>query len=187
MLYENCTTGLGPRLLSHERPCKEAATAIPRTYVSRHGNFGCSLVMSVVIFLDVPWIMSGTNPWEHVPYFFYDFYDMRWKMRVALNYYSMESRISIFPVFATTSKGFGVKSWDFIPSGAPVCEYTGKLMRTEDLDNISENNYIFEIDCLQTMNGIGGRERRLRGVSIQNLEKADEQRSENAPEFGITD
>lgn len=31
-------------------------------------------------------------------------------------------------------------------------------MRTEDLDNVSENDYIFEIDCLQTMSGLGGRE-----------------------------
>ncbi|KAM7249979.1 hypothetical protein ACFE04_021862 [Oxalis oulophora] len=61
-------------------------------------------------------------------------------------------------VFRTSSKGWGVRSWDFIPSGAPVCEYTGKLMRSEDLDNVLENNYIFEIDCLQTMKGIGGRE-----------------------------
>jgi euchromatic histone-lysine N-methyltransferase len=31
-------------------------------------------------------------------------------------------------------------------------------MRTQDLDSVSENNYIFEIDCLQTMSGLGGRE-----------------------------
>ncbi|KAF2322964.1 hypothetical protein GH714_032477 [Hevea brasiliensis] len=63
-----------------------------------------------------------------------------------------------FEVFRTPKKGWAVRSWDFIPSGAPICEYVGVLMRTEDLDSISDNNYIFEIDCLQTMRGIGGRE-----------------------------
>ena len=53
----------------------------------------------------------------------------------------------------------GVRSWDIIPSGAPVCEYIGVLKKTEDVDNISsENNYIFDIDCLQTMKGLDGRE-----------------------------
>lgn len=63
-------------------------------------------------------------------------------------------------VFRTPKKGWGVRSWDFIPSGAPVCEYMGILRRTEDIDNASEddNNYIFDIDCLQTMRGLGGRE-----------------------------
>lgn len=33
-------------------------------------------------------------------------------------------------------------------------------MRTEDVDNesASDNNYIFDIDCLQTIRGLGGRE-----------------------------
>lgn len=31
-------------------------------------------------------------------------------------------------------------------------------MQTEDTDSVSENNYIFDIDCLQTMRGLGGRE-----------------------------
>ncbi|KAM7250216.1 hypothetical protein ACFE04_022099 [Oxalis oulophora] len=88
-------------------------------------------------------------------------------------------------VFRTLSKGWGVRSPDFIPSGAPVCEYTGKLMRTKDLDNVSDNNYIFEIDCLQTMKGIGGREKRLRDVSIPSIHKLDDQRSDNGPEFCI--
>lgn len=61
-------------------------------------------------------------------------------------------------VFRTPKKGWAVRSWDFIPAGAPVCEYIGVLTRTEELDNVSENNYIFDIDCLQTMRGLGGRE-----------------------------
>ena len=39
-----------------------------------------------------------------------------------------------------------------------MCEYTGILRRTEDVENVSENNFIFEIDCLQTMKGLDGRE-----------------------------
>ncbi|RZC59388.1 hypothetical protein C5167_006691 [Papaver somniferum] len=63
-----------------------------------------------------------------------------------------------FEVFRTPKKGWAVRSWDFIPSGSPVCEYTGILMRTEDINNVTENNYIFDIDCLQTMIGLDGRE-----------------------------
>jgi euchromatic histone-lysine N-methyltransferase len=66
--------------------------------------------------------------------------------------------LAVSQVFRTPKKGWAVRSWDFIPSGAPVCEYTGILMRTEDTDSVSENNYIFDIDCLQTMRGLGGRE-----------------------------
>ncbi|KAJ7976300.1 histone-lysine N-methyltransferase, H3 lysine-9 specific SUVH4 [Quillaja saponaria] len=91
-------------------------------------------------------------------------------------------------VFRTPKKGWAVRSWDFIPSGAPVCEYTGILTRTEDLDNVLENNYIFDIDCLQTMRGLGGRERRLRNVTVTTddlLDRHDDQRSESVPEFCI--
>lgn len=63
-------------------------------------------------------------------------------------------------VYRTPKKGWAVRSWDFIPAGAPVCEYIGVLRRTEDLDNAcdNENSFIFDIDCLQTMRGLGGRE-----------------------------
>ncbi|KAF3435320.1 hypothetical protein FNV43_RR22407 [Rhamnella rubrinervis] len=91
-------------------------------------------------------------------------------------------------VFRTPNKGWAVRSWDFIPSGAPVCEYIGILRRTEDLDNVSKNDYIFDIDCLQTMKGLGGRERRSRAVSIpaiNSLDGLDDQISENVPEFCI--
>ncbi|KAE8689420.1 Histone-lysine N-methyltransferase, H3 lysine-9 specific SUVH4 [Hibiscus syriacus] len=91
-------------------------------------------------------------------------------------------------VFRTPKRGWAVRSWDFIPAGAPVCEYIGELMRTEELDSVSENNYIFEIDCLQTMRGLGGRERRQQDGSfpvIQNEDEIDDQRSENVPEFCI--
>lgn len=90
-------------------------------------------------------------------------------------------------VFRTAKKGWAVRSWDFIPSGAPVCEYTGILGRTEDVDSVLENNYIFEIDCLQTIKGLGQRERRSKNVAYASslLEKYDDQDSESAPEFCI--
>ncbi|KAK1425932.1 hypothetical protein QVD17_21297 [Tagetes erecta] len=87
-------------------------------------------------------------------------------------------------VFRTRDRGWAVKTKDFIPSGAPVCEYVGELRRTNEVDNVAENDYIFEIDCWQTMKGIGGRERRLGDVSVSlvssKLEKAGAE-----PEFCI--
>ncbi|XP_027939499.1 histone-lysine N-methyltransferase, H3 lysine-9 specific SUVH4 [Vigna unguiculata] len=90
-------------------------------------------------------------------------------------------------VFRTAKKGWAVRSWDFIPSGAPVCEYTGILGRTEDMDIVLENNYIFEIDALQTIKGLGGRERRSQDGEIPEdiLNKYDDLSSESVPEFCI--
>ncbi|XP_054803543.1 histone-lysine N-methyltransferase, H3 lysine-9 specific SUVH4-like isoform X1 [Prosopis cineraria] len=91
-------------------------------------------------------------------------------------------------VFRTAKKGWAVRSWDFIPSGAPVCEYTGLIRRTEDVENTLENNYIFEIDCLQTMKGIGGRERRSQNetsAAVKLLDNYANDASESAPEFCI--
>ncbi|XP_050223389.1 uncharacterized protein LOC126673333 isoform X2 [Mercurialis annua] len=68
-------------------------------------------------------------------------------------------------VYRTRNKGWAVRSRDLIPSGAFVCEYIGVLMRSADLENVSENDYIFEIDCWHTMHGIEGRERRQGDVS----------------------
>ncbi|KAH7281464.1 hypothetical protein KP509_36G048900 [Ceratopteris richardii] len=61
-------------------------------------------------------------------------------------------------VFRTINKGWGVRTWDTIPAGAPVCQYFGVLMRTEDADAICDNEFIFELDCLQTIKEIGGRQ-----------------------------
>ncbi|XP_021866538.1 histone-lysine N-methyltransferase, H3 lysine-9 specific SUVH4 isoform X2 [Spinacia oleracea] len=71
-----------------------------------------------------------------------------------------------FEVFRTPKKGWGVRSWDYIPAGAPICEYTGFLKRSDEGDSVLENNFIFDIDCLQTMKGLDGRQMRLRDVSI---------------------
>ncbi|KAL8227447.1 hypothetical protein R6Q57_015031 [Mikania cordata] len=83
-----------------------------------------------------------------------------------INRISQRGIIYQLEVFRTGDRGWAVKTKDFIPSGAPVCEYIGELRRTNELDNVGENDYIFEIDCWQTMKGIGGRERRLGDVSV---------------------
>ncbi|KAK9117704.1 hypothetical protein Sjap_016651 [Stephania japonica] len=93
-------------------------------------------------------------------------------------------------VFRTSSKGWAVRSWDFIPSGAPVCEYVGRLMPTKELEkeNVPENNFIFEIDCLQTMKGLDGREMRPGNVPLPSgghLDRMDNQNPDSTPEFCI--
>ncbi|KAL5552593.1 hypothetical protein UlMin_039994 [Ulmus minor] len=90
-------------------------------------------------------------------------------------------------VFRTPAKGWGVRSWDYIPSGAPVCEYVGVLKKSDELDNVSENDYIFEVDCWQTINGIGGRERRMGDVTLpsNNVSKRDAKILNSTPEFSI--
>ncbi|KAG8498364.1 hypothetical protein CXB51_006767 [Gossypium anomalum] len=88
-------------------------------------------------------------------------------------------------IYRTKEKGWAVRSSDFIPSGAPVCEYVGILRKNDELEDISENDYIFEIDCWHTMKGIGGRERRLGDVSLpmSNLvDEVDERTLESEPE-----
>ncbi|KAL5581470.1 hypothetical protein UlMin_013912 [Ulmus minor] len=91
-----------------------------------------------------------------------------------------------FEVFRTPKKGWAVRSWDFIRAGAPICEYTGILKRTEDVDSISGNDYIFDIDCLQTMKGLDGRKRRSCDASMasDSLDQTDE-KSDSIPEFCI--
>lgn len=85
-------------------------------------------------------------------------------------------------VFRTPKKGWGVRSWDYIPSGAPVCEYIGLVRRTDDLNTAAENSYVFDVDCLQTMKGLNGRESRLRDVSLpSHLKKSIEETSESVP------
>ncbi|XP_057791635.1 LOW QUALITY PROTEIN: histone-lysine N-methyltransferase, H3 lysine-9 specific SUVH4-like [Salvia miltiorrhiza] len=85
-------------------------------------------------------------------------------------------------VFRTPKKGWGVRSWDYIPSGAPICEYIGLVRRTADLNTAADNSYVFDIDCLQTMKGLNGRESRLRDVSVpSHLKKIVEESSESVP------
>ncbi|CAN1839069.1 Histone-lysine N-methyltransferase, H3 lysine-9 specific SUVH4 [Linum perenne] len=90
-------------------------------------------------------------------------------------------------VFRTPKKGWAVRSWDFIYSGSPVCEYVGVLKKTEDVDSLTGNDYIFDIDCLQTMRGLGGRERRSRDASLPDSGSiaSDSSKSDSGPEFCI--
>nr|GEW94992.1 histone-lysine N-methyltransferase, H3 lysine-9 specific SUVH4 isoform X1 [Tanacetum cinerariifolium] len=67
-------------------------------------------------------------------------------------------------VYKTSMKGWAVRSWDFIPSGAFVCEYIG-VLRKGDVHN-PDNMYIMDIDCLETIQGLGQREKRLGDVPI---------------------
>jgi len=62
-------------------------------------------------------------------------------------------------VFKTDAKGWACRSWDYIPAGAFICEYIGTLKRNDQrLEHLLDNSYIFELDLVETMKGLGGRE-----------------------------
>ncbi|KAF0925494.1 hypothetical protein E2562_016686 [Oryza meyeriana var. granulata] len=89
-------------------------------------------------------------------------------------------------VFKTASKGWGVRTWDTILPGAPICEYTGVLRRTEEVDGLLQNNYIFDIDCLQTMKGLDGREKRAGSdMHLPSLHVENDSDAPPAPEYCI--
>lgn len=52
-------------------------------------------------------------------------------------------------IFKTENKGWGVRSWDFIPSGGFVCEYTGEVMDTKTADELEDDEYLFNLDMKQ--------------------------------------
>ena len=67
-------------------------------------------------------------------------------------------------VFKTESKGWACRSWDYIPAGAFICEYIGTLKRNDQrLEHLLDNSYIFELDLVETMKGLEGREVRCFG------------------------
>nr|GEZ52379.1 hypothetical protein [Tanacetum cinerariifolium] len=90
-------------------------------------------------------------------------------------------------VFRTSDRGWAVKTNDFIPSGAPICDYIGQLRRQCEMDKVDNNEYIFEIDCEQTIKEIGGRERRMGAVSAksENLAVDKKESIPSEPEFCI--
>ncbi|KAG8651648.1 hypothetical protein MANES_06G009101v8 [Manihot esculenta] len=90
-------------------------------------------------------------------------------------------------VYRVDNKGWAVRSWDFIPSGAPVCEYAGILRRNDELDNVSENDYIFDIDCWHTMKGIGGRKKRQHDRSIPTSDLAEKEDHELTESIATSD
>ena len=63
-------------------------------------------------------------------------------------------------VFRTEKKGWGVRSWDTIPAGAYVCDFTGEIMTQDEAEFRGNDDYIFDLDCIQTAVGIGGRNHR---------------------------
>ncbi|XP_022847561.1 histone-lysine N-methyltransferase, H3 lysine-9 specific SUVH4-like [Olea europaea var. sylvestris] len=88
-------------------------------------------------------------------------------------------------VFRTLRMCWGVRSWDSIPSGAPVCEYIGLLMKTDDLDPAADNSYVYDIDCyicLQKMKALEGRKRRLWDAALpSHVGKVDDESSDSVP------
>ncbi|KQK11317.1 hypothetical protein BRADI_2g59430v3 [Brachypodium distachyon] len=89
-------------------------------------------------------------------------------------------------VFKTASKGWGVRTWDTILPGAPICEYVGVLRRTEEVSGLLQNNYIFDIDCLQTMKGLDGREKRAGSeMHLPSLHTENDSEAPPAPEYCI--
>lgn len=52
-------------------------------------------------------------------------------------------------IFKTEKKGWAVRSWDFIPSGGFVCEYTGVIMDTKTADELDDDDYLFNLDFKQ--------------------------------------
>ncbi|CAO2150119.1 unnamed protein product [Urochloa humidicola] len=89
-------------------------------------------------------------------------------------------------VFKTKSKGWGVRTWDTILPGGLICEYTGVLRRTAEVEELLENNYIFDIDCLQTIKGLDGREQRAGSeLHIASLRSEHDSEASQAPEYCI--
>jgi SAD/SRA domain/SET domain/Pre-SET motif len=48
-------------------------------------------------------------------------------------------------IFKTENRGWGVRSLSSIPSGSFVCEYVGELLRDEEADRRSNDEYLFDI------------------------------------------
>ncbi|KAK7245434.1 hypothetical protein RIF29_40280 [Crotalaria pallida] len=88
-------------------------------------------------------------------------------------------------VFRTPNKGWGVKTLERILAGTPVCEYIGVLRRAKEVQQDTDNSYIFEIDCKQTIDGLDGRQRRSGHVALPTCSLGDNDRAEIEPEFSI--
>ncbi|KAI3881320.1 hypothetical protein MKX03_024768, partial [Papaver bracteatum] len=84
-----------------------------------------------------------------------------------INRGSQRGLIYRLEVFRTPNKGSGVRSWDFIPIGAFVCEYIGVIKRDDEVTGADENNfYIMDIDCLQTIKGLNGSQKSLGNPTV---------------------
>ncbi|KAI3865050.1 hypothetical protein MKX03_017680 [Papaver bracteatum] len=90
-------------------------------------------------------------------------------------------------VSRTRNKGWEVRSHDFIPVGALVCEYTGVVRRTRDVKKTDNADYMFEIDTFQTMHGLDERQQRIGDAakSSYSLTKSDIKKLKSKSEFCI--
>ncbi|GAA0154619.1 histone modifying enzyme [Lithospermum erythrorhizon] len=48
-------------------------------------------------------------------------------------------------IFKTESRGWGVRSLSFIPSGTFICEYTGELLEDKEAEQRTNDEYLFDI------------------------------------------
>ncbi|GJP44029.1 hypothetical protein CLOM_g3421 [Closterium sp. NIES-68] len=53
-------------------------------------------------------------------------------------------------VYKTSHKGWAVRSWDFIPAGAVVCEYVGEVLPYEQVNHVDNDTYVLSIDTVRT-------------------------------------
>ena len=89
-------------------------------------------------------------------------------------------------VFKTELKGWSVRTWDTILPGALICEYTGVLRRNAEVEGLLDNNYIFDIDCLQTIKGLDGRKQRSGSeLHMASLQDEHDLEASQAPEYCI--
>lgn len=49
-------------------------------------------------------------------------------------------------VYKTPSKGWAVRSWDRIPAGSVVCEFTGEVHRDDEGFQEEEDTYLISLD-----------------------------------------
>lgn len=89
-------------------------------------------------------------------------------------------------VFKTVSKGWGVRTRDTILPGSLICEYTGVLRRNAEVEGLLENNYLFDIDCVQTIKGLDGREQRPGSeLHMASLHEKHDPETNQVPEYCI--
>ncbi|CAI5932455.1 unnamed protein product [Closterium sp. NIES-65] len=80
-------------------------------------------------------------------------------------------------VYKTAHKGWAVRSWDFIPAGAVVCEYVGDVLPYERLNHVEDDMYVISIDTVRTAKlGTQGRD-----PMFEDLEHALEEQAKAKP------
>ncbi|CAI5466468.1 unnamed protein product [Closterium sp. Yama58-4] len=83
-------------------------------------------------------------------------------------------------VYNTLHKGWAVRSWDFIPAGAVVCEYVGDVLPYERVDHVEDDMYVISIDTVRTAKlGTQGRDPMFEDLehALEDLEQAKDKPS----------